>query len=314
MKKLSLTPNKGLSLSQAQSVSNLCNQRALEIDSILSGINNFSKTVELPLRKSSSTKTRTILKGKEMPVDVVELLIEKSRLHACQAFLMENIKGKDNWLTQIKKSQPDFSEVGIPERPKQVVPTLFNNVDEDFGWSQLSVNEICEYQEAEAYAAHIGQFIHKGSTLDKLRKELPNIAPIEWMTIKEGEKTPVDIIVHHKPEQLMEIHENLAKLHREYEQRVNYYKAKVKNLTTEENARIAKVNADATNDAEKTNNIESAKFQTEFERMAGVRRAIQQEFEQTRQAKIKEVAGMRIDVHTRFQPVIDIFLKQLDNQ
>ena len=44
MKKNSLAKT-GLSLSQAQSISNLCNQRAGEINNILTNVNNYSKKV-----------------------------------------------------------------------------------------------------------------------------------------------------------------------------------------------------------------------------------------------------------------------------
>jgi hypothetical protein len=38
---------KGLSLSQAQSISNMCNQRVREINNKLSVVNNASKTLEI---------------------------------------------------------------------------------------------------------------------------------------------------------------------------------------------------------------------------------------------------------------------------
>ena len=39
--------SKGLSLSQAQSISNLCNQRSREITSKLNIVNNFSKVLKI---------------------------------------------------------------------------------------------------------------------------------------------------------------------------------------------------------------------------------------------------------------------------
>ena len=309
MKKNSLTPNKGLSLSQAQSISNLCNQRAREISANLTGINNFSKTVD------TGSKTLTIVNGKEMPANITELLKEKAELHACQAFLMENIKAKDTLLNDAKREQPDFSDIEIPKRPLaellDVRNKLLKEVDEEFGWSQLSVSEYNEYLEAEAFASHIGQFIHKDGTLDRLRNELPLIPPIEWMTIKDGEKTPVEIKTHHTTDGLLKVHEELAALHRQFEQRVNYFKAKVKNLTTEENARIAKVNADMQNEAEAINNKLNSEYDTAFKAYTEKIKSVKAEFEKVRQTKIKEIATMRIQVDSRFQKTIDIFLKQL---
>ena len=94
MRKNSLAST-GLSLSQAQSISNLCNQRALEIAAKLSGVNNYKKCIEVPTSNGGS-KNHTLVVGKPLPKDVVDLLTEKARLHGCQAFLMENIKAKDS--------------------------------------------------------------------------------------------------------------------------------------------------------------------------------------------------------------------------
>lgn len=311
MKKNSLTPNKGLSLSQAQSISNLCNQRAREIAQKLMGVNNYSKTVAV------GDKTHTLQAGVPLPTNVVFLLKERAELHACQAFLMENIKAKDAMLNETKREQPDFSGITVPKRPvaelMDIKNKLLNEVTEDWGWEQLTATELNEYFEAEAFASHIGQFIHRDGILDHLRNELPNVPPIEWMTIKDGEKTPVEIKPHHTSEQLLSVHEELAALHRQYEQRVNYFKAKVKNLTTAENARIAKVNADLQNEAEAFNNKLNAEYDTAFKAYTEKTKSVKAEFEKTRQAKIAEIAAMRIQIDPRFQKTIDTFLKQISD-
>lgn len=313
MKKNSLTLNKGLSLSQATSISNLCNQRASNITALLTGINNFEKKVDVDGKKE--TKTHVIVVGKPLPENVVALITEKSELHACQAFLMENIKAKDALLKETKKAIVDISEIEVPVRPHVISPLInqLSEVSEDFGWSQLTVAEVNEFTEAEAFAAHIGQFIHQGSPLDKLRAELPTIPAIDWMTIQDGIKTPVVIKVHHTPEQLLKVHEELAALHRAKEQRVNYFKAKVKNLTTEENARIAKHNADAQNEAANTNNQLQSTYDTAFKAYSEKVKTAQAEFEKARQATIKEIAAMRIQVDQRFQKTVDVFLNQISD-
>ena len=314
MKKNSLTPNKGLSLSQAQSISNLCNQRAKEIEAELSGVNNYKKSVDVETKKE--TKTHVIVVGKALPNNVVELLKEKAKLHGCQAFLMENIKAKDALLQNAKIEGVDISEVEAPEKPKTVSPLLnmVSVVNEDFGWSELSVTEYNEYLEAEAYAAHIGQFIHNGGTLDALRKELPTVKSVEWMVIKDGEKSPVIVETHHEPKQLLAVHEELAGLHREYEQRVNYFKAKVKNITTAENARIANINADAQSEAETANNKLQSTYDTAFKAYAEKLKTLRAEFEKQRQGKIKEIAVMRILIADRFQETINVFLTKLKKE
>jgi len=307
MKKNSLTPNKGLSLSQAQSISNLCNQRAIEITGVLSYVNNYSKKVHV------AGEWKTLQSPKPLPTNVVDLLKEKAELHACQAFLMENIKAKDAMLKAIRVAKADLSEVQYPEKPKfvEIAEALLANVDDDWGWEQLNVSELNEYLQAEAFASHIGQFIHKDGILTRLRAELPEIPEIEWMTIKDGEKTPVTITKHHNSADLLKTHEELAALHREYEQRVNYFKAKVKNLVTKENARIAKHNADLQNDAAKQNNELQVVYETAMKKANEQANDIRAEFEKTRQDKISEIAAMRITVDARFQPTVDKFLTKL---
>lgn len=309
MRKNSLQINNGLSLSQAQSISNLCHQRTREIENGLNKTNNASKSITISVGKTH--ETYATVTANKIPQNVVALLLEKSKLHACQGFLMENIKAKDALLKEAKNMLPDFSEIVAVKQPTLVRPVKVPEVTEEFGWEQLSDSELNEYYEVNSYAAHIGSFIHEGSILDKLRKELPNIPAIEWMVIKDGEKTPVKIDVHHKAEELYAIHEELAKLHRSYEQRVNYFKAKVKNLATNEKARIAKLNSDAQNEAQKQNADLMVGYETKVKEYNEKIRSIQAEFETKRQKRISDIATMRIKVDSRFQETIDLFLKDL---
>ena len=75
MKKNSLS-NTGLSLSQAQSISNLCFQRAKDVDNELRTVNNVQKELKI----NGETYVETV--GKKLPVDTIQLLVEKSKLHA----------------------------------------------------------------------------------------------------------------------------------------------------------------------------------------------------------------------------------------
>lgn len=295
----------GLSLSQASSVSNLCYQRAQEINNKLSGINNATRTFKL------EGETFTQVVGKPIPADVVALIQEKAKLHAAQAFLMTNIKAKDDLLNDLKK-KIFKSKLKAPENPDLLPYKPVALVDEYWGWDQLSATEYAEFLEQEAYAAHIGQFIHKDSILDKLRDELPRIKALDWVDIKAGEKTPVKVEAHHTPEQLLKYHEELAVIHRTHEQRVNYFKAKVKNLVTEENARISKENAIQQAEINKKNEQIRLEYTNKYLTYSEALKVEKEEFETTRQKEIQEAAALRISVDPRFQETIDMFLKTLD--
>ena len=296
--------SKGLSMSQAASISNLCNQRAKEISSQLDNINNVSK--KLTIGSEIYTETQ----GNPIPENVVQLLQAKARLSATQAFLMENIKAKDELINKIKYEGFKY-DVEAPVRPAVISETLPTEVDEDFGWGTLTAAEYNEYLEAEAYASHIGQFIHKRGTLDRLRAELPTIKTLEFMEIEVGKKTPMKVTIHHNAGQLLSIHEELAALHRGYEQKVNYFKSKVKNATTTENAKIQKERAEIQTRVNNVNSDLANEYKLVYDKWAGEERKAQHEFEEERQGRIQEAVNLKIEVAERFQDVVNEFLNQL---
>ena len=118
--------SKGLSLSQAQSISNLCNQRCRDIQSQLNGINNSEKVVTIDGKDYIKNP------GVPMPAEIIEILQEKSKLHATQAFLMENIKAKDAMLQQVQRKSFVFSETR-PETPDYLDIDELSMVDEAWG-------------------------------------------------------------------------------------------------------------------------------------------------------------------------------------
>jgi hypothetical protein len=291
-------------MSQAQSISNLCNQRSRDISFKLRDINNVEKVLKI------GEETYVETPGKKMPENVVDLLADKSRLHATQAFLMENIKAKEEMLTAIKHKQMDI-DTEIPKCGEILDAEIESSVSEDWGWGQLSVAEYNEYLEAEAFASHVGQFIHKGGKLDNLRSELPTLKTLEWIEVESGKKTPLKVSVHHTAEELGDLHEQLAGVHRTHEQRVNYFKAKVKNLVTTENARIAKENAVKEASVAEANQKVLNDYNKAREEWQASYRKASHLFEEERQNEIKKTAALRIAIDPRFQTVIDMFLKDV---
>ena len=221
---------------------------------------------------------------------------------------MENIKAKESLLLSIKNSKPDLSVVEEPEYPDLDSFRMIQQVNEDWGWEQLTTLKMNEFYESEALAAHIGKFIHKGSHLEKLRNELANLPSIEWKEIKVGEQTPVIITANHTTDQLQDLHEELSKLHKKHEARTNYFKAKIKNLVTIENGRIAKLNADKQLLINNSNKELMTEYNNLMRDYVSKVTVIQNKFEVDKEVKIKEAAALRITVDSRFQSVIDKFI------
>ena len=293
---------KGLSMSQAQSISNLCNQNAMEIQRELDSYNNCGKSINV------AGQVYDLQEGMPIPGDILEKLKNKGDLHACQAFLMEAVKGKESEIDRIRKSFPDLSHLVKPEQILIDDYEIQYNVEEAWGWKQLSDSEYSEYLQAESMASHLGQFIHKTGKLTQLRKELPNTPSIEWFEVETGKKTPVKVTKHHLSPVLMGIHEDIAEQHRIYEQRVNYYKAKVKNLVSDENARVQRVNADKAAEFLKLEKEVHEKYQLAMDAYNGEVLRLTMEFNSQRELDIKSAAALRISVDLRFQNVIDLFI------
>lgn len=292
---------KGLSMSQAQSISNMCHQRAQEITRSLNAVNNTSRTLKI------DEDTYTEQEGVPMPGNVYDLILEKAGLHACQGFLMEAIKAKDAKIQEVRERNFRYG-IPAPEYKEAEDFQVLDRVSEQWGWAQLTDAEYNEYLEKDSLAAHVGQFIHKGGKLDTLRHELPRISGLDWITVKTGEKTPVKVTKHHTSEELLALHEKLAGWHRELEQRVNYYKAKVKNLVTLENARRATENARMGSEYASAQAILDDEYKIAKEVWRSTAAIALQQFEQERELEIKEVAALRINVDPRFQTIVDMFL------
>lgn len=299
----------GLSLTQAQSITNLMNQRANDIARDLGGVNNSSKTL------SYDGENLQLQVGKKLPTNVVDILIEKATLHSVQGFLMENIKAKDKLINDFRRLV-FTTKLVAPEYPTYKSVENTAAVTEEWAWNQLSSTEYNEYLEQEALAAHIGQFIHKGGKLDNLRVELSNEKPLEWITLNQGTvnavQKPVKVNVHHTSDELLTVHNTLAALHRQYEQRVNYFKAKVKNMVTEKNAEIAKHNATIQAEVNAENQDIQRAYNAAMQEYNGKYKEEQQEFENKRQQEILAASQLRILVDPRFQPIVDEYMKLLN--
>jgi hypothetical protein len=298
----------GLSLSQAQSVSNICNQRSIEIDREINSVNNFTKIITSP-----GGEKLTQVQGMSLPDDIKELIEKKGKLHAVQAFLMENIKAKDELLREASNAYFDEDAYGIeaPKYPKYNEPKVTELVGEEYGWQQLTEAEYQEYLEAEAMAAHAGQFIHKGGKLDRLRNELVTEELLQWISIQDGIKSPIILTPHHTPTQLMEFHEQISGLHRVNEQRVNYFKAKVKNIVNDKNAEINSANAKLTEEANRENNALRTQYQAEIASYHAEVKKVQYEFESGKEKTVKEISQLRIEIPERFKSVVDEILETL---
>ena len=228
---------KGLSMTQAQSISNLCNQIATDIDTTINNFNVTSKTIKVD---------------------------------------------KETYV-----------------------------VGEDYGWKQYSETEYAEYLEQEAIASHYGQFIHKRGKLSSLRNELSKFTSLEWEVIEDGKKTPVKVAKHHTQDELMNIHNEVSDVHTRANQRVNYFKAKAKNLANEKNIEIHKENARLKMIYQSNLNDANAEYQNQLASYNNMIEEMSETFYADRAKRLNEASKLKVVIDPRFQSVVDeLIVKQ----
>ena len=290
----------GLSITQAQSISNLCNQYCVEIDNVLQNINIISK--EFTFNQEHFIEQ----KANEVPANLIELLNKKGEYSSLQAFLMENIKLKDSLLEEAENKYFRFEE-SSPLQPKFIDPRGLPRITE----VQLSEEDRIDYLIQESFASQIGKFIHKGEKLDMLRKEASNTPLVEWKKIDSNITIPVKNTIHTTPEELFKIHLQLVEIHRVHAQKLNYYKAKMKNQLSDLNEEIVRKNAEEYDKASSKYQKELQEYNEEFRKYEERYHKALFAFQEEKEKEMKRIASLRIRIPEIFKPLVDTLLKKV---
>ena len=302
---------KGLSMSQAQSVSNICNQKAEEIENVINNINNYSTIVSIGEKEFEQ------IPGRKMPENIVELILQLGAYRELQAYLMEATKYKDSLIKKLEYDKSKFEYTfresnPYPKRKDVEDVELKYTLSQEDVWNTLSEKEITEYLSVEAKASTIGKFIHKKGKLTELRKELPSINKLGWTSDPSGKESyPTVTIIHHTPDELFKIHEELSNYHRLYESRVNYYKAKVKNLLHQENTIINNENQKLSNEYRARVSKVNAEYDKNVEDWYNKLREETLKFVEKTDNEINKISKLRIIVPLEHKELIDSLLENL---
>lgn len=285
-------------MSEAQSLSNLCFQKASEIDKRLSKIGLYNEVI------THEGDKKIIYKTDPMPSNIKQLILKKASYHALQAFLMDAMKNKDRMLELLRLSEYEHSE---KRPPSAVVPDkpILELVDEAEMFNQLDSEKYNDFLEKEAIAAHVGKFIHKNSILDHLRSKAYDIVNVRWIEVKKEEKTLVEIEPHYNPEDYEDIHVMFAKIHRDAESKVNYYKAMIKNMVAEENDKRRSEYAIEMQKFHKEWNERMEKANSELKAYTEKLAKAQNKFEQEKLKKINELSQLKIVLDPRFNDLYE---------
>ena len=146
--------------------------------------------------------------------------------------------------------------------------------------------------------------------LDKLRKTTVSNGTLEWLQVKDSERTPVLVTPTHKSEDLLSLYDDLVSEHREYEKKVNYYKAKINNLVSNENSRIAKDNSEKQRVVDAKNVTLRREYNTKYAEFDDRRNQANTLFEKQRYDDKLAVSELKISVPARFKTLVDDILNK----
>lgn len=288
----------GLSMTDAQSISNAVNQACVEIENTINNFNVVSKTIKIEGESFDIQEANPI-------VDIFDLLKTKSQLHGVQAWLMEALTAKTELMETIREEKFNRDSFTMPTREVIEEPNCLPFVDEEFGRLQLSSAELAEFLEQEAIASHYGKVIHKRGKLTSLRSQLAKHNALEWEVIEDGKRTPVRCKPHHNSNELLDIHNSLSDIWTRANKRVNYFNSKIKSLTNDENVRITNLNAKLKNDYASLLNTVNANYQIEVSNYNAKVDTAQSKFQSQQLVRLKEAAALKIVVDPRFKDIID---------
>lgn len=227
----------GISSSQANHVSNLIRERNKVVASEIDTTGAYREI----LKKDGETfHIRNPRK-----VDLLTLSQQEGELYALSAWLREAIKAREALLTYYRNCpHTEFGQ--LPSWPNGAAPTMPVRVnitppskatDADI-LATFSVKDLAEYWTLEAKAAHIGKRIHKGGVVSNIREEL--LARKEDTTTFvqiDGKSHPVNFTSVYNLDEVTESFDKLQSLHRDYEKKLNWYKARIQNGMSELDAK-----------------------------------------------------------------------------
>lgn len=202
----------GLTSSEANYVCERIKERLKPIQDLVSSIETHTSSID---GEALDTFTKVD--------DIGGKLTEIGALYAISAYLRTAIKEKETRLEIVNKK---LNEV-IAKAEEEVKPIDYEplhrlrDVSIDDYLKTLSVEAVVRYKEAEAKAAHIGKYIH---SFDEVRTKLTKKELISFKEVGEQvfkvKNTPLYNLA-----ELQQLQEQLLAEHREYESKVNYYKA-----------------------------------------------------------------------------------------
>lgn len=224
---LSYFGTEGLTSSEANHIANMAKEIAENHTSVI-------KNMKASQDKITIEGKSYIVQTSEKPRDIDYQM--PGMLFGLSAWLRQAVKAKDEGLTllsymDLKLISTDIPSFSIPQPQKR--DFKFPDMPADIDISRplgdiLDIKEYAEYLELESEAAHLGKIVHAGMPLDNVRNDILN-----WKAFSFMHHNDKDYVVErtqcYTKEEINKLYFELQAKHRDIENKLNWYKAKIKN-------------------------------------------------------------------------------------
>lgn len=235
-------------MSEANTVAGKAGDIADSVTRLLNQTGSFIKTTDLDGKKVMLTAPKKI-------DNLVEICQKDGQLYGLKAYLMEAIKAKNAVIDYLKTADlKDFltgdEKFHAYDKEEDAYPVR-KIVNEKTVLQKWNLEERAEYYLLEAQTAHLGKKIHPNGILDKIAQESFEGIRYEREELNSGQgatKTHIaEVISVYTPTEAQTAFYSLHDLRREYEKKLNWYKARLQNemnaaLMEEEKAFQVKLN------------------------------------------------------------------------
>ena len=271
---------KGLTTAEANYTANIIKELCERISNEIKQLTLFKGTLNFQGKQTEYNKVYKV-------ENLEEKCLEEGNLYALSAWLREAIKAKEALLKQVENDNFDISLLNEVNYGKAI-----SLLTEDEVKYSLPINELAEYLAYEAKAAHIGKKVHPNGIFEQWFNMIKNTPKVQINEINKDYIVEFDQVVDEKD--LYQTYFTLQKEYREAEQKVNYYKAKVKNLLNEKNQEI-----------NQKNRALQDKLSQDLEIQNSKNLALQAEINNLRGQKLKEVSELKIIIPNELQKTLD---------
>lgn len=275
----------GLTSAEANYTANIVKELCDKINNEIGNMSLFSAIL------TKGDKDHIFMKERKVE-DLQKKCMEEGNLYALSAWLREGIKEKDELINKVNNDSFGF----IPENSTDIGREYTNNQivlpTEASIRRELPINELAEFLSYEAKAAHIGKKVHPNGIFEKWFRELKNTPTLQLHPDnKEMIITLTQVILE---QDLYKIYFELQKEYREAEQKVNYYKAKIKNLLSEKTLEANNKNREARD-----------KYQEDMNIITSKNVSINLQINNKRVEKTKELSELKIIIPNSLQSTLD---------